>query len=107
MGPVGQNLISRLRTLPPQQFHILIAAGNMDAQELAKQLQGLLTASGWTSSGVQHVQTTTPGQLGIGAPQRTPAIGSFVNWATSAGLNPEFRVIPRLKEVQILVGGPK
>jgi len=107
LGPAGQNLITRLRTMPSQPFHILFAAGSPEAQETAKQLQGLLTAGGWTSSGVQQTQAATAGQLGIGAPQRTPAIMTVVNWATSAGLNPEFRAFPRLKEVQIMVGAPK
>ena len=95
-----------LKTLPPQTFHVVFLAGNDDARDRAFQLQAILNAGGWLSSGVAPTpEATIP--LGIGVPRRTQAANAVVNWATRNGLAPEFRVLPNLKEIHIIVGAPK
>jgi hypothetical protein len=104
----GSNLVNRLRTLPPQPYHVVFAAGSPEAREHAMQLQALLNAAGWTSSGLQPTQEPTkPGYLGVGVPHQTNAATALVNWATNNGFNPDYRIVQSLKEIHIVVGPPK
>ena len=105
-GPAVNALVTTLKTLPPQAFHVVFLAGNADARELAFRLQGILSAGGWVSSGVAPTQDATI-PLGIGVPQRTQAASVVVNWAIRNGFAPEFRVLPKLKEIHIIVGAPQ
>ena len=105
-GPAVNALVATLKTLPPQAFHVVFLAGNADARELAFRLQGILNAGGWVSSGVAPSQEATI-PLGIGVPRRTQAANVVVNWAIRNGFAPEFRVLPNLKEIHIIVGAPQ
>ena len=106
LGPTANALVATLRTLPPQTFHVVFLVGNDDARDRAFQLQGILNAGGWLSSGVAPTpEAAIP--LGIGVPRRTQAANAVVNWATRNGFAPEFRVLPNLKEIHIIVGAPK
>ena len=104
--PGATALVATLRTLSSQRFHVVFLAGNDDARDRAFQLQGLLSAGGWVSSGVAPTQEA-PIPLGIGVPRRTQAAAAVVNWATRSGFAPELRVLPNLREIHIIVGAPK
>src|SRR6185295_18768592 len=106
MAQAGANLVNTLRGLPAQPYHIAFAAGNLQAREFAVQLQTALNAAGWTSSGMQPTQENTPAPLAIGVPRRTPSTNALFNWATRSGFNPDYRVMPQLKEVHLIVGPP-
>ena len=102
-GPAASALIARLKTLPPQTFHVAFFAGSPEARELAFQLQALLTAGGWASSGIAPTEEATI-PLGIGLPRRTQASNALVGWATQSGFTPDVRVAPNLKEIHIAIG---
>ena len=105
-GPAGTQLVTTLRGMPAQNYHIMFAAGNVQARELAFQLQGLLNAGGWVSSGVQPVQDT-PAPFAVGLPRQSAPARAFVNWATRNGFTPDVRVLNQLKEIRIIVGAAK
>jgi Protein kinase domain len=105
-GPSVNALVTTLRTLPPQAFHVVFLAGNSEARDRAFELQRFLIAGGWMSSGVAPIEEA-PVPLGIGVPRRTQAAGVVVNWAVRNGFVPEFRVLPNLKEIHIIVGAPQ
>jgi serine/threonine protein kinase len=106
-GPAGAALVTTLRNMPAQQYHIVFAAGNVQAREFAVQMQTALNAAGWTSSGLQPTQEPASARLTIGVPRRTPATNALFNWATRSGLNPDYRILPQLKEVRLVIGSPK
>jgi serine/threonine protein kinase len=107
IGPQARGaLVSQLKAQPPQNYHILFLAGNLEARDLAFELQGLLNAGGWVSSGVAPTQNATI-PLGIAVPRNIQAATILFNWATRNGFSPNLRVIQSLKEIQILVGAQK
>jgi hypothetical protein len=99
--------VNALRALPPQKYHVVFAAGNPQAREFATQLQTLLNSAGWTSSGMQPIQDAPNRVISIGVPQQSAAAQAVVNWAARGGLNPDYRVFPRLQEIRIIVGTVK
>jgi hypothetical protein len=106
IGPAASALVAQLKALPPQQFHVVFLAGNLEAREFAFQWQGMLKAGGWVSSGVAPTEDAAVA-LGIGVPQPTQAANVVRNWAMRNGLAPDFHVFPNLKEIHIIIGAQK
>jgi serine/threonine protein kinase len=106
LGPGAQSLVGALRSMPPQKYHVVFLRGDVKARELAFQIQGMLTAGGWQSSGITPADDA-PVRLGIGMPRPTQAGNALVGWARRSGFAPDARFVPNLQEIRIIVGAQK
>src|SRR5688572_21060113 len=102
-GPGSATLAKILRSAPPENFDLVFAAGDTEAMTMADQIRTVLTTGGWT-----HMSSTEIAEpqvrLGIFAPRATPGVTALRNWAVRSELNPDFRRMPSLKNVRIVIG---
>jgi len=106
LGPAATSLEAKLRTLPPQPYNIGFLAGNLEARERAYELREVLDNGGWTCSGISPLREV-PANFGVFVPRPNEGAFAVVNWATRGGLGPDYRLMPRLPEIHIVIGPPQ
>jgi hypothetical protein len=69
-------------------------------------LRSGLDAAGWTLVGISE-KPATPVPFGVVVPRLSPSATALTNWARRSGLAPDYRVVPRLERMQIVIGPQK
>ena len=103
LGPRAATLVKMLQTVPPETYDLVFAANDPEAMALATQLRTALTTAGWTNASTLEIAEPQV-KVGIFAPRVTPGVTALTTWANRAGLNPEIRRVPTLKNPRIVIG---
>ena len=106
VSPEAQaHLAKILHAFSPCTYEIEVVAGDGEARDLAFQIQAALNAGGWNSTGFANSMFPRPivGVI-VSAPDETPPVEQFLEWARRAGLNPQLELLRDLKQVHVLVG---
>ena len=82
---------------------MVFASDDAEAMAMALQIRAVLTAAGWTSVSTTEIAEPQV-RLGIFAPRATPGVTALRNWAVRSELEPDFRRVPALKNVRIVIG---
>ena len=102
-GPGSAALVKILRSAPPESFDVVFASNDAEAMAMALQIRSVLTAAGWTNVSTTEIAEPQV-RLGIFAPRATPGVTALRNWAVRSELVPDFRRVPSLKNVRIVIG---
>ncbi len=105
-GPALAGLTTALKAQPPQTCEVATVADPRPRQ-FAGELIAALNAGGWTCTDAGVIAGSDPAVMPtftIQVPHQSPSANTLRQWATRLGFTPEFRVLPRLPHVRIIVG---
>ena len=98
-------LLERLKGTEGQEFEVEVVEGDSEARSLAFQLHEILAQAGWRSSGfATSLFPFQPRHLMIQSGSEGRGAQILREWATAAGLRPEWKALPGVMKVHVIVG---
>lgn len=99
-------LIAELLQYPGEQFDLTTLAGDLEAHQLAHQLENILNLAGWSTSGTAHAMflSSLPRGVVLQTPKRTTQALILLNWLHRAGLQPTGEINETLERIEVIVG---
>jgi serine/threonine protein kinase len=105
-APALANLTNSLKGLPPQTCEAG-AVNDPRPRLFVGELVAALNAAGWTCTDVGIIpgfDAATNAPFTIQVPRQSPGANALRQWATRMNFSPDFRILPRLPQVRIVVG---